>query len=437
MAALSMADVALSKAQGSGDDNLTSISPEDMIWVEAYALQHNATSSTSTAQLQRFNEVFRRATTMAATGKGVELVDKLCGIVPGVVRRATDDDIAAGALSQETSRTYEYMLTMLCSPKELTLSSVALLLRPLCQLNTFNIGSNTWLELTPSIDLYISNISFSKDRFSSMCSDLLQYLTDRIPEMAPLPSERFKELMVKDQAFSDVVNGIHTIACWGLLFYGSSPELGVVRDSVGRLQEIVWQQLIDVNYYMVAMKSIEAAIQATIAPTTEARYESMDHSLPSLCSSLCNCNLTFSFGYCRNEPLSPRKWLEEKRILWRLLIVRYTMVLVPKASALLSQNLAFFIMKLFKICSSWSSYIHNILNLKFLKLQVKRFLTSLGKIGLLVKETDFLDIMRCFSNRPPVHPVTDEHCKAVDLVFYSSSTSKKYLQANGTSRCIV
>jgi hypothetical protein len=286
MAALSMADVALSKAQGSGDDNLTSISPEDMIWVEAYALQHNATSSTSTAQLQRFNEVFRRATTMAATGKGVELVDKLCGIVPGVVRRATDDDIAAGALSQETSRTYEYMLTMLCSPKELTLSSVALLLRPLCQLNTFNIGSNTWLELTPSIDLYISNISFSKDRFSSMCCDLLQYLTDRIPEMAPVPSERSKACTLKNLAFSDVVNGIHTIACWGLSFYGSSPELGVVRDSVGRLQERVWEQLIDLGKFTAAMRSIEAAIQATIAPTAKARYESINHSLPSLCSSM-------------------------------------------------------------------------------------------------------------------------------------------------------
>jgi hypothetical protein len=279
MADPSVADVALSKAQESGDDNLTSISPEDMIWIEAYALQHNATSSTSSAaQLQRFNEIFRRATTMAATGKGVELVDKLCGIVPDVVRRATDDDIAAGALSQETSRTYEYMLTMLCSPKELTLSSVALLLRPLCQLN--NIGSNT------GIDLYISNISFSKDRFSSMCCDLLQYLTDRIPEMAPVPSERSKACTLKNLAFSDVVNGIHTIACWGLSFYGSSPELGVVRDSVGRLQERVWEQLIDLGKFTAAMRSIEAAIQATIAPTAKARYESINHSLPSLCSSM-------------------------------------------------------------------------------------------------------------------------------------------------------
>lgn len=326
MAAPSMADVALSNAQGSGDGNLSSISPEDMLWVEAYALEKNATSSTSSAaQLQRFNEVFRRATAMAATGKGIQLVDKLCGIVPGVLRRATDDDIAAGALSQETSRTYEYMLTMLCSPKELTLSSVALLLRPLCQLNT---GSNTSLELTPSIELYISNISFSKDRFSSMCSDLLQYLTHRIPEMAstPVSSQRYTECSVKNQAFSDVVNGIHTIACWGLSYYGSSPELGVVRDSVGRLQETVWEQLIDVKHHWVAMVSIEAAIKATIAPTAKAS----------------------------NEPLPTLKWLEEKRILWRLLRALYRMNTVPQASVLLSQDLDFFIMKLFKICSSWN-----------------------------------------------------------------------------------
>jgi hypothetical protein len=273
MADPSVADVALSKAQESSDGNLTSISPEDMIWVETYALQKNATSSTSSAaQLQRFNEIFRRATTMAATGKDIELVDKLCGIVPGVVRRATDDDIAAGALSQETSRTYEYMLTMLCSPKELTLSSVALLLRPLCQLN--NIGSNT------GIDLYISNISFSKDRLSIMCCDLWQYLIDRIPEMAPAPSDRFNECTVKDQAFSDIVNDTHKIACWGLSYYGSSLELFFIRDYVGRLQERVWEQLIDLKDCSAAMVSIEAAVQ----PTANSRYESVNHPIPSLCS---------------------------------------------------------------------------------------------------------------------------------------------------------
>lgn len=37
-------------------------------------------------------------------------------------------------------------------------------------------------------------------------------------------------------------------------------------------------------YHLAAMQSIEAAIQATIAPTTNARYESMNHLLPSLSS---------------------------------------------------------------------------------------------------------------------------------------------------------
>jgi hypothetical protein len=78
--------------------------------------------------------------------------------------------------------------------------------------------------------------------------------------------------------------------------------------------------------------------------------------------------------------------------------------------------------------------------LKISKLQVKRFLTSLGKKGVVVKEKDFLEIMRR-SNRPPIHPITEEHCKAAGLVFYSSSTSKKYLQlhlqANAMSKIII
>lgn len=109
-------------------------------------------------------------------------------------------------------------------------------------------------------------------------------MIDRISEMAPVFYDGYTECMVQNQAFSDVVNGTHTIACWGLSYYGSSPELGVVRDSICRLQESIWEQFIDVRYHLAAMQSIEAAIQATIAPTTNARYESMNHLLPSLSS---------------------------------------------------------------------------------------------------------------------------------------------------------
>lgn len=47
--------------------------------------------------------------------------------------------------------------------------------------------------------------------------------------------------------------------------------------------------------------------------------------------------------------------------------------------------------------------------------KVKRFLTILGKNRLLVKENDFLDTMKCFSEQRPALPTTDEHCKAADL----------------------
>lgn len=39
---------------------------------------------------------------------------------------------------------YEYMLKMLSSPKQLTLPTVAVLLRPLCQLLPLSTSSSTW-----------------------------------------------------------------------------------------------------------------------------------------------------------------------------------------------------------------------------------------------------------------------------------------------------
>lgn len=44
----------------------------------------------------------------------------------------------------------------------------------------------------------------------------------------------------------------------------------------------------------------------------------------------------------------------------------------------------------------------------------------LAKEGVIVTENDFLNRLKLFAKRPPVSPVTNEHCNAADLVFYSA-----------------
>lgn len=78
-----------------------------------------------------------------------------------------------------------------------------------------------------------------KDRFSEMYSQLLQYLNDIVPEMAPLPCPSYRHVGLQKALFITVLNDIHRISCWGISYYGSSPELDVARDSLGKLQENV------------------------------------------------------------------------------------------------------------------------------------------------------------------------------------------------------
>ena len=52
-------------------------------------------------------------------------------------------------------------------------------------------------------------------------------------------------------------------------------------------------------------------------------------------------------------------------------------------------------------------------------LQVEQFLTSLAKEGVVVKEKEFLHLLKFYAKRRPVPPVTHEQVFADDSVPYS------------------
>lgn len=178
---------------------------------------------------------------------------------------------------------YECMLRILRSPKKHTLETVELLLRLLCQLLGFNTGSNTWREG------YIRHVEVNcvtefKNNCSNMCSQLLQYLNDVVPEMSPIPWPSSEPDNENVQLFSVVVNHLHIIACWRLSYYGSSPELDIFRDSLGKLQVIVCERLLHGKCRSrYACTYITKVIQATPAPllVDNSGYERLNHPISS------------------------------------------------------------------------------------------------------------------------------------------------------------
>ena len=218
-------------------------------------------------QLRNLNEVFCKSTVSHARGdSGIKLIDKLCGMLRGVIQRASDDDIAAAAISPETSITCEYLLRVLSSPEQLSLTSVSQLLCSLYQLIGVITGSNTWLAegCLKHIGLDVDcRTKFTGSQFGSMCSELLKYLTFLVPHV--VVNNDYYLSRVNQEAFSDAVDDLHKFACWGLSYYDSCPALADVRDSLGKLQENVWERALDAGFGALACKRIGAAINAQSA----------------------------------------------------------------------------------------------------------------------------------------------------------------------------
>ncbi|KAG0580486.1 hypothetical protein KC19_4G176800 [Ceratodon purpureus] len=195
---------------------------------------------------------------------------------------------------------YEYILRMLCSPKQLTLQILSFLLRPLCRLVKFKSGSDMWRE--GILHMETNFRSKFKDQCMNACSNLFQHLDAVVVETVP------KNNFAYHEAFSIVVNHLHTITCWGHSYF-ASPELDSTGASLGRLLERVWERLLDARIYHTTRKLIGAAIEAM--------------------------NLLPTNG---NKTLLSLKWLEEKQIIPKLLLRFYPQYLsdVPQVKRFLT-----------------------------------------------------------------------------------------------------
>jgi hypothetical protein len=76
-----------------------------------------------------------------------------------------------------------------------------------------------------------------------------------------------------------VLNHLHVITSWGISYYGCNSELDSIRASLGRLQEEVWEWLLEAGYFLIAGRIIGAAVETTTLPPTSG-YVSCAFTFP-------------------------------------------------------------------------------------------------------------------------------------------------------------
>ncbi|KAG0580487.1 hypothetical protein KC19_4G176900 [Ceratodon purpureus] len=197
---------------------------------------------------------------------------------------------------------YDHILRMLSVPREYSLITVELLLRPLVHLLEYSVGSKTWRRL-----MEFTEVSFNKRAIKTefknvcfnVCSELYRYLDDlvRAKEFNPCPN--FDTEYADQWTFSDVLHHVHSITVWGVAYYAGSIAFESLRPLVCKLQEKMWERMLEAKRFSMACTSIGAAIEASLAPS----------------------------------PGTPRlslEWLKEKKVVLKLLNVRYEMKNVSK-----------------------------------------------------------------------------------------------------------
>jgi hypothetical protein len=162
---------------------------------------------------------------------------------------------------------YDHILRMLSVPREYSLLAVELLLRPLVHLVEYNVGSKRLMEFTEGG----FNKRATKTEFKNLCfyvcSELYRYLDDvlRAKEFNPCPN--FETEYAAQWTFSDVLHHVHAIASWGVTYYGGSIAFESVRAAVCRLQEKMWERMLDAKRFSMACSSVGAAVEASLAPS--------------------------------------------------------------------------------------------------------------------------------------------------------------------------
>jgi hypothetical protein len=175
---------------------------------------------------------------------------------------------------------YEYMLRMLSSPRQLTLQILSSLLRPFCQLMRFKSGDGgMWRDGIQHMEMNFR--AKFLDQCNNACFNLFQYLDAIVPEIAPKPKVAANSIidLANQETFSVVLNQLHEITSWAVSYYGCNSELDSIRASLGRLQEKMWERLLEAGYFLIACRIIGAAVEATTLPPTSG-YVSCAFTFP-------------------------------------------------------------------------------------------------------------------------------------------------------------
>ncbi|KAG0631530.1 hypothetical protein M758_1G261100 [Ceratodon purpureus] len=148
---------------------------------------------------------------------------------------------------------YEYMLRFLIPPREISLVTAELLLRPFVQLlGICSIGSTTLKTLIQHVEI---NSSADFQRLCvNVCSGIAKYVE------GILFWSYFKTVYENNLTISDALGHLGTITRWCIGYYGRM-ELEVVRGSLRKLQKKMWEMLLDAKRFSMTCTSMSAAME--------------------------------------------------------------------------------------------------------------------------------------------------------------------------------
>lgn len=140
---------------------------------------------------------------------------------------------------------FDHILRMLSVAQFQSLLTVDLLLRSFIHLVEYNARSKSWRrQYTEEGFSTRMKIEF-KNMCIHVCSDLSHYLDELVCAKDFNPCPNFDIENADQWIFSDILYKVHSIASWCESYYNGSKDCECVRAPVLKLQEKMWERMLD------------------------------------------------------------------------------------------------------------------------------------------------------------------------------------------------
>lgn len=162
---------------------------------------------------------------------------------------------------------FDHIFRVLSMAECYSLVTVDLLLRLL----EYKAGNMNWGRTLIFTKLdFIKRVKTEfKNMYFQLCFKLCHHLDEivRVGKFNLCPN--FNTKNEEQWSFLDVRCHMHSISCWGVTYYGGSIDFECMRATVCKLQQKLWEQLFDVEWFSMACTSIGGTTEASLILSPE------------------------------------------------------------------------------------------------------------------------------------------------------------------------